>query len=54
MAKNKIKDSYKKFDVNVSTSDNILTLSTCSGTGDTTKRKVIHAKRISNLEGVKQ
>lgn len=46
--------SYKKFDVNVSTSDNILTLSTCAGTGGTTKRKVVHAKKISNLEGVKK
>lgn len=40
------KRSYKKFDIEVSTNDNILTLSTCSGTGGTTKRKVIHAKRV--------
>ena len=42
--------SYKKFDVEVFTSDNILTLSTCSGTGGTSKRKVVHAKRVENLE----
>lgn len=42
--------SYKKFDIEVSTSDNILTLSTCSGTGGTSKRKVVHAKRVENLE----
>lgn len=41
-----IKRSYKKFDVEVSINDKILTLSTCSGTGGTSKRKVIHAKRI--------
>lgn len=46
------KRSYKKFDVEVGTNDNILTLSTCSGTGGTTKRKVVHAKRVSNIEGV--
>lgn len=45
-----IKRSYKKFDVEVSTNDNILTLSTCSGTGGTSKRKVVHAKRVENLE----
>lgn len=44
------KRSYKKFDVEVSTNDNILTLSTCSGTGGTSKRKVVHAKRVENLE----
>lgn len=38
--------SYKKFDVEVNTSDKILTLSTCSGTGGTSKRKVVHAKRV--------
>ncbi len=42
--------SYKKFDVEVNTSDKILTLSTCSGTGGTSKRKVVHAKRVENLE----
>lgn len=41
------KRSYKKFDIDVNVNDNILTLSTCSGTGGrTTKRKVIHAKRV--------
>lgn len=40
------KRSYKKFNINVTKDDNILTLSTCSGTGNTTKRKVIHAKLI--------
>lgn len=44
------KRSYKKFDVEVFTNDNILTLSTCSGTGGTSKRKVVHAKRVENLE----
>lgn len=44
------KRSYKKLDVEVSTNDNILTLSTCSGTGGTSKRKVVHAKRVENLE----
>lgn len=42
--------SYKKFDVEVTANDNILTLSTCSGTGGTSKRKVVHAKRVENLE----
>ena len=42
--------SYKNFDVEVNTSDKILTLSTCSGTGGTSKRKVVHAKRVENLE----
>lgn len=42
--------SYKKFDIEVSTNDNILTLSTCSGTGRTTKRKVVHAKRIQDIK----
>ncbi len=40
------KRSYKNFDIKVSTDDNILTLSTCSGLGGTSKRKVVHAKRI--------
>lgn len=38
--------SDKKFDVEVSTSDNILTLSTCLGTGRTSQRKVVHAKKV--------
>ncbi|MDR0912333.1 MAG: class B sortase [Methanobrevibacter sp.] len=38
--------SYKNFDVNVSINDYILTLSTCSGMGGSSERKVIHAKRI--------
>lgn len=37
--------SYQKFDIEVSTKDNILTLSTCHGTGGTTLRKVLHAVR---------
>lgn len=41
--------SYKNFNVDVTTNDKILTLSTCHGIGNTTKRKVVHAKRISNL-----
>lgn len=44
------KRSYRKFDIDVNVNDNILTLSTCSGTGGTTKRKVIHCKRIENNE----
>ncbi len=40
------KRSYKDFNIDVTTTDYILTLSTCSGVGNTTKRKVIHAKRI--------
>lgn len=43
------KRSYKNFNVEVNSSDNILTLSTCSGTGGTSKRKVVHAKRV-NIE----
>ena len=38
--------SYKSFNVNVDTNDKILTLSTCYGFGNTTKRKVVHAKLI--------
>ena len=38
--------SYKSFDVDVDTNDKILTLSTCYGFGNTTKRKVVHAKKI--------
>lgn len=40
------KRSYKKFDIDVNVNDNILTLSTCSGTGGTSKRKVIHLVRV--------
>lgn len=40
------KRNYGKFDVDVTSADNILTLSTCYGTGNTTKRKVVHAKLI--------
>lgn len=39
--------SYRDFDVQLNTDDKILTLSTCVGTGNTTERNVIHAKRIS-------
>lgn len=40
------KRSYKNFNTSVTTTDKILTLSTCNGVGQTTKRTVIHAKRI--------
>ncbi len=40
------KRSYKDFKLDVNTDDKILTLSTCHGTGNTTKRNVIHAKLI--------
>lgn len=40
------KRSYKNFNIEVGSEDHILTLSTCSGTGNTTKRKVVHAKQI--------
>ena len=40
------KRSHKNFNINVSTKDKILTLSTCSGSGNTNKRQVVHAKRI--------
>lgn len=40
------KRSKKKFDVEVTPNDKILTLSTCYGTGNTTKRRVIQAKLI--------
>lgn len=39
--------SYKHFNVELSINDKILTLSTCVGTGNTSERNVIHAKRIS-------
>ena len=40
------KRSKKSFDVEVTTKDKILTLSTCMGSGGTSKREVIHAKRV--------
>ncbi len=40
------KRSYREFNLEVLNTDNILTLSTCYGTGNTTKRQVVHAKRI--------
>lgn len=40
------KRSYKNFKIDVTSDDNLLTLSTCYGSGNTSKRKVIHAKRI--------
>lgn len=39
--------SYRDFNVEVNINDKILTLSTCVGTGNTTERNVIHAKRTS-------
>lgn len=39
--------SYRDFNVELNANDKILTLSTCVGTGNTTERNVIHAKRIS-------
>lgn len=39
--------SIKHFGVSLSTQDKVLTLSTCNGNGGTTKRTVIHAKKIS-------
>lgn len=42
--------TYKKFDVDVGINDKILTLSTCAGSSGTTKRRVVHAKRIENIE----
>ena len=38
--------SERNFNVDVNSHDKILTLSTCSGTGGTSRRKVVHAKRI--------
>lgn len=38
--------SYKNFQVNLSSTDKIITLSTCNGSGATTKRTVIHARLI--------
>lgn len=40
------KRSFGKRDVEVTTDDKILTLSTCAGGAGTTNRRVIHAKRI--------
>lgn len=42
------KRSYKNFNIEVFPSDKILTLSTCQGASGTSKRKVIHAKRVMN------
>lgn len=39
--------SFKKFNVDLDINDKILTLSTCVGNEGTTRRKVVHAKRIS-------
>lgn len=39
--------SKRKIDIDVSASDKILTLSTCYGSGNTTKRIVVHAKRVN-------
>ena len=44
--------SEKNFNVEVNSNDKILTLSTCSGTGDTKRRKVVHAKRIDLDENI--
>ena len=38
--------SIKNFNINLNSDDKIITLSTCSGVEGTTKRKVVHAKRI--------
>lgn len=43
------KRSYKAFDIDVNENDNLLTLSTCSGTAGTSKRMVIHATRTKSL-----
>lgn len=40
--------SYRNFNIAVTSSDNILTLSTCYGTGNTTKRRVVHAVRVNS------
>lgn len=39
--------SKRKIDIDVSATDRILTLSTCYGSGNTTKRIVVHAKRVN-------
>lgn len=41
------KRSIRNFNTTLSTKDKILTLSTCNGNGGTTKRTVIHAKKIN-------
>ncbi len=41
-----INRSYKNFNIQVQTTDNILTLSTCHGSSGTSERTVIHAKRL--------
>lgn len=41
------KRSIRNFNTSLTTKDKILTLSTCNGNGGTTKRTVIHAKKIS-------
>lgn len=38
--------SYRNFNVELNSNDKILTLSTCVGTGNTSERNVVHAKRI--------
>lgn len=40
------KRSQKKFDIDVNSEDNIITLSTCYGSNGTNKRLVVHAKRV--------
>ena len=44
--------SERNFNVEVNSNDKILTLSTCSGTGDTKRRKVVPAKRIDLDENI--
>ncbi len=44
------KRSNKNFNIELTKDDHILTLSTCVGVGETTRRRVIHAKRIDNLK----
>lgn len=41
--------SVKNFNINLTTEDRILTLSTCAGTGGTNKRKVVHARRTRKI-----
>jgi sortase B len=38
--------SIKNFNINLNNDDKIITLSTCSGVEGTTKRKVVHAKKV--------
>lgn len=46
---NRMKDrSKRKFDIQVTAEDKIITLSTCYGSNGTNKRLVVHAKRIIN------